>query len=45
MPGEPIAHGDPVSEHAYTELFAVFVSPAILEPVYLRAAQLVSGFR
>jgi hypothetical protein len=27
-------------EHAYTELSSVFVSPAILEPVYLRAAQL-----
>jgi hypothetical protein len=39
MPGEPIARGDPVSEHAYTELFAVFVSPAILEPVCLQAAQ------
>jgi hypothetical protein len=39
MPGEPIARGDPVLEHAYTELSAVFVSPAILELVCLQAAQ------
>jgi uncharacterized protein len=37
---EPIAHCDPVLERAYTELFEVFVSLVMPEPVFLQAAQL-----
>jgi uncharacterized protein len=35
----PIKRGDPVLERAYTELFEVFLSLAMPEPVYLQAAQ------
>lgn len=40
----PIKRGDPVLERAYTELFAVFVTLAMPEPVYLQAAQLRARF-
>lgn len=40
----PIARGDPVLERAYTELFEVFVSLAMPEPVYLQAAHLRARF-
>ena len=40
----PIRRGDPVLERAYTELFALFVSLAMPEPVYLQAAQLRARF-
>ena len=40
----PIKRGDPVLEHAYIELFGVFVSLAMPEPVYLQAAQLRARF-
>ncbi len=40
----PIKRGDPVLERAYTELFEIFVSLAMPEPVYLRAAQLRARF-
>ena len=40
----PIKRGDPVLERAYTELFEVFVSLAMPEPVYLQAAQLRARF-
>jgi predicted nucleic acid-binding protein len=40
----PIRSGDPVLERTYTELFALFVSPALPEPVYLQAAQLRARF-
>ena len=39
-----IRRGDPVLERAYTELFALFVSLAMPEPVYLQAAQLRARF-
>jgi uncharacterized protein len=40
----PIRRGDPVLERAYTELFEVFMSLAMPEPVYLQAAQLRARF-
>ena len=40
----PIKRGDPVLERAYMELFEVFVSLAMPEPVYLQAAQLRARF-
>jgi predicted nucleic acid-binding protein len=40
----PMIRGDPVLERAYTELFTLFVSLAIPEPVYLQAAQLRARF-
>jgi hypothetical protein len=40
----PIKRGDPVLERAYTELFGVFLSLAMPEPVYLQAAQLRARF-
>ena len=40
----PIRRGDPVLERAYTELFEVFVSLEMPEPVYLQAAQLRARF-
>jgi uncharacterized protein len=40
----PIKRGDPVLERAYTELFGVFVSLAMPEPVYLQAARLRAHF-
>jgi predicted nucleic acid-binding protein len=40
----PLKRGDPVLERAYTELFAVFMSLAMPEPVYLQAAQLRARF-
>jgi predicted nucleic acid-binding protein len=40
----PLKRGDPVLERAYTELFELFVSLAMLEPVYLQAAQLRARF-
>ena len=40
----PIARGDPVLERAYVELFELFVSLAMPEPVYLQAAQLRARF-
>ena len=40
----PIRRGDPVLERAYAELFEVFVSLAMPEPVYLQAAQLRARF-
>jgi predicted nucleic acid-binding protein len=40
----PIKRGDPVLERAYTELFGVFVSLAMPEPVYLQAALLRARF-
>ena len=39
-----IKRGDPVLERAYTELFGVFVSLAMPEPVYLQAALLRARF-
>ena len=39
-----IRRGDPVLERAYTELFALVVSLAMPEPVYLQAAQLRARF-
>jgi hypothetical protein len=41
---EPIKRGDPVLERAYTDLFGVFVSLAMPEPVYLQAALLRARF-
>ena len=40
----PMRRGDPVLERTYIELFEVFVSPAMPEPVYLQAAQLRARF-
>jgi hypothetical protein len=40
----PIKRGDPVLERAYTDLFGVFVSLAMPEPVYLQAALLRARF-
>jgi predicted nucleic acid-binding protein len=40
----PLNRGDPVLERAYTEIFEVFVSLAMPEPVYLQAAQLRARF-
>ena len=40
----PIKRGDPVLERAYSELFDIFVSLAMPEPVYLQAAQLRARF-
>ena len=40
----PIKRGDPVLERAYAELFEVFVSLAMPEPVFLQAAQLGARF-
>jgi uncharacterized protein len=40
----PIKRGDPVLERTYIELFGVFVSLAVPEPVYLQAAQLRARF-
>lgn len=40
----PIGRGDPVLERAYVELFELFVSLAMPEPVYLQAAQLRARF-
>ena len=40
----PIKRGDPVLERAYTELFEVFTSLAMPEPVFLQAAQLGGRF-
>jgi hypothetical protein len=40
----PIKRGDPVLERTYIELFEVFVSLAMPEPVYLQAAQLRARF-
>ena len=40
----PIQRGDPVLERAYSQLFGVFVSLAMPEPVYLQAAQLRARF-
>ena len=40
----PLKRGDPVLERAYTELFEVFMSLAMPEPVYLQAAQLRARF-
>jgi uncharacterized protein len=40
----PYKRGDPVLERAYTTLFAVFLSLAMPEPVYLQAAQLRARF-
>jgi predicted nucleic acid-binding protein len=40
----PIRRGDPVLQRAYTELFEVFVSLEMPEPVYLQAAQLRARF-
>jgi uncharacterized protein len=40
----PIKRGDPVLERTYTELFGIFVSLAMPEPVYLQAAQLRTRF-
>jgi predicted nucleic acid-binding protein len=40
----PIKRGDPVLERAYIELFEVFVSLAMPEPVFLQAAQLRARF-
>jgi uncharacterized protein len=40
----PIARGDPVLERAYLELFEIFLSLAMPEPVYLQAAQLRARF-
>jgi uncharacterized protein len=40
----PIKRGDPVLERAYIELFGIFVSLAMPEPVYLQAAQLRARF-
>ena len=40
----PLKRGDPVLERAYTELFEVFASLAMPEPVFLQAAQLRARF-
>jgi len=40
----PIKRGDPVLERAYIELFGVFLSLAMPEPVYLQAALLRARF-
>ena len=40
----PLKRGDPVLERAYTELFEVFMSLAMPEPVFLQAAQLLARF-
>jgi hypothetical protein len=40
----PLKRGDPVLERAYSEIFAVFVSLTMPEPVYLQAAQLRAHF-
>ena len=40
----PIKRGDPVLERAYTELFEIFVSLAMPEPVHLQAARLRARF-
>jgi uncharacterized protein len=40
----PFKRGDPVLERAYITLFAVFLSLAMPEPVYLQAAQLRARF-
>jgi uncharacterized protein len=40
----PIKRGDPVLERAYTELFGIFLSLAMPEPVYLQAVQLRARF-
>jgi predicted nucleic acid-binding protein len=40
----PIKRGDPVLERAYIELFEVFISLAMPEPVFLQAAQLRARF-
>jgi uncharacterized protein len=40
----PIRRGDPVLEGAYSELFEVFASLAMPEPVYLQAARLRARF-
>ena len=40
----PIKRGDPVLQHAYSELFDQFISLAMPEPVYLHAAGLRARF-
>jgi uncharacterized protein len=40
----PIKRGDPILEQVYAELFEVFVSLGMPEPVYLQAAQLRARF-
>lgn len=40
----PTIRGDPVLERAYIELFDLFVSLSMPEPVYLQAAQLRARF-
>jgi len=40
----PIKRGDPVLERVYTELFDLFASLAMPEPVYLQAARLRAHF-
>jgi uncharacterized protein len=40
----PLERGDPVLERASITLFAVFLSLAVPEPVYLQAAQLRARF-
>jgi predicted nucleic acid-binding protein len=40
----PIRRGDPDLERAYTELFEVFMSLAMPEPVFLQAARLRARF-
>lgn len=40
----PLKRGDPVLERAYTEIFEVFASLTMPEPVYLQAAQLRARF-
>jgi uncharacterized protein len=40
----PIRRGDPVLERAYCEMFELFTSLAMPEPVYLQAAQLRARF-
>jgi len=40
----PVRRGDPVLERAYTELFELFVTLAMPEPVYLQAALLRARF-
>jgi len=40
----PIARADPVLERAYTDLFEIFASLAMPEPVYLQAAHLRARF-
>ena len=44
MPRWADQRGDPVLEQGYTELFGVFASLAMPEPVYLQAAQLRAHF-